>query len=274
MRNFMILLKKNLIEMIRNKRIIIFSVVFSVLSIISALTAKFLPMLLEFLLTGMEDSTGFSGLILFDGTVADSYVQFISNFGEIALLVVGVLLVNSITKEKSKGTYDSLKMNGVKDKEIVLGHLVSQIILVSISYLISVAIFVVLNILLFRQIMGLRGLVALVYIYLLLIFMTCLSLFVSSISKKRVKAYLIIVLSYFVLGFIEMVPKFNKINPFHLLTLSSNLMYYENYLVSEHLITSLVSLLLSVLFVISSLIFVKNNINNKKVMNSDNKTGV
>jgi len=269
MANFKVLLKKNLIEMIRNKRIIIFSVVFVALSLISALTAKFLPVLFELLLSGLEDLTGESAFVM-KATVADSYVQYIANFGQIAVLLIGIMFANAISKEKSKGTYASLKMNGVKDKEIVFSHFVSQVILVTVSYLLSISMFVLLNIILFRQIMGLRGVVALTYIYLLMIVTICFSLFASCVCKKSSKAYLLVILSYFGLSILDLIPRINRLNPLHLLTISSNLMYYENYLLKEHLITSFVSVGMCILLVILSLLLVKNNINNKKVITNDN----
>lgn len=268
MANFKILLKKNIVEMVRNKRIVIFSVIFATLSVISALTAKYLPVLLKLLLTGLDEN-GLGTLLIFEANVANSYMQYISNFGEIGILVVGVLFVGAIVKEKSKGTYASLKMNGVKDCEIVFSHLVSQILLITVSYLISVALFVVLNIILFKQIMGVRGLVTLVYIYLLLLVTVCFSLFVSCLCKKSGKAYLFVILSYFGIGLIEVFPRINRINPFHLLTLSNNLMYTLEYSLSEHLLTALSSLAFCVVFVIISLFIVKNKINNKKVDDND-----
>ena len=263
MANFMVLFKKNLIEMVRNKRIIVFSVIFVILSLISALTAKYIPVLVELLLGEMKD------VFIFDATVADSYVQFISNFGQIAVLLIGIMFASTITKEKSKGTYASLRMNGVKDYQIVLSHLVAQIILVTVSYLLSVAFFAVLNIFLFRQIMGARGIVSLVYIYLVMLATICFSLFCSCVCKKSGKAYLLVILSYFVLGIVEIIPRVNMFNPLHLLTLGTNLMYYENYSSKEHLITSLVSFLICVVLVVLSLLLVRNRINNKKVIASD-----
>ena len=144
MRNFIILLKKNLLEMVRNKRIIIFSLVFVAISVISALTAKFLPELYKMLLGTLEAG---DVNVVQEGTVADSYVQFIANMGEVTVLLVGIMFANAITKEKTTGTYQTLKMNGVKDHEIVLSHFVAQVLLVTLSYILSVAALVVLNIL-------------------------------------------------------------------------------------------------------------------------------
>ena len=270
MDNFKILLKKNLIEMVRNKKIIIFSLVFIALSIISALTAKFIPMLIDLLMNelgGGMDSIG--TIFMLKGNVADSYVQLISNFGEIGMLLVGIMFATTITKEKNKGTYASLKMNQVKDHEIVLSHLVAQILLVLVSYMLSVAVFVILNILLFNQIMGIRGFVALTYIFVLLLVTICFSLLSSCLSNSSGKAYLLVILSYFGLGILEMIPKINRINPFHLITMSSNLMYYKEYSLGEHLATFFISIVFCVLFVIISLLVVKNKINNKVIKNDN-----
>ena len=267
--NFKILLKKNLVEMVRNKRVIVFGLVFIALSLISALSARYLPMIFNALLESVEGVMG-EQILMLDPTVADSYVQYISNYGQIAVLLVGIMFAGTITKEKTRGTYSNLKMNKVKDKEIVFSHLVAQVILVSLSYFISVAMFVILNILLFRQVMGIRGFVALTYIYLLLLITICFAMLCSCFCKKSSKAVLFVILGYFALSILEVLPRINKFNPLHLLTLSSNLMYYKDYSLNEHLISSLFTVGLCVCLVVLSLLLVKNRINNKKVTNSDN----
>ena len=267
MRNFIILLKKNLLEMIRNKRIIIFGLVFVAISIISALTAKFLPELYKLLLGSMEMGDMY---IVKEGTVADSYVQFIANMGEVTVLLIGIMFANVITKEKTTGTYQTLKMNNVKDHEIVLSHFVAQVLLVTLSYTLSVAALVVLNILFFNQIMGLRGFVVLIYIYLLLLVTIGFSLLSSCICKKSGKSYLVVILSYFGFMILDLVPRINKVNPFHLLTISTELMYTEAYVLKDHLLTSLSSFGIIIILVILSLLFVKNRINNKReIMNEE-----
>lgn len=261
MRNFIILLKKNLLEMVRNKRIIVFGLVFVAISIISALTAKFLPELYKMLLGTLEAGDAY---VVQEGTVADSYVQFIANMGEVTVLLVGIMFASAITKEKTTGTYQTLKMNGVKDHEIVLSHFVAQVLLVTLSYILSVAVLVVLNILMFKQIMGVRGFVVLLYIYLLLLATISFSLLSSCVCKKSSKSYLIVILSYFGFALLELIPRINKINPFHLLTIGTELMYTEEYILKDHLITSLSSFAIVVIFVILSLFLVKNRINNKR----------
>ena len=167
MANFVVLLKKNILEMIKNKRIMLFAIVFAAISLISALTARYLPEIFKILLEGIENTGG--ELFMFSYNVSDSYIQYISNIGQLALLLIGVLFATSITKEKVKGTYNNLVVRGVKDRDIVLAHYVAQLLVITVCYLLSIAVFVVLNIILFNQIMGLRGFTVLVYLYLLLV---------------------------------------------------------------------------------------------------------
>lgn len=268
MANFVILLKKNLLEMIRNRRIIIFGIVFIAISCISALSAKYLPDIINSLLEGMEEQIG--ATFVFEANVAESYVQFISNIGQIAVLLVGILFASSISKEKSRGTYNDLITRGVKDKEIVLAHFVSQLIVITFSFLLSVCLFVTLNILLFNQIMGIRGIVALIYLYLLLVVTISFTLFISCICKKNSRAYVLVILGYFGLSFLDVIPRLNKFNPFHLLTLATELMYYPNYSVTDHLLTFVVTFIISSGLVVLALWFSKNRVNNcNKVIQND-----
>lgn len=271
--NFVVLLKKNLLEMVRNKRIIIFSILFVAISVISALTARFLPELINAILETAGEQVGANFLL--KATVAESYIQFIVNISQSAVLVVAILFATSISKEKNKGTYNNLVSLGVKDKDIVLAHFVSQIIVISISYLLGVAVFVVLNILLFNQIMGIRGVVSLLYLYLLLIATMSVTLFISCVCNKNSKAYLFVIIWYFVVTFIEVIPKFNLINPMHLMTLGSELMYYPDYTIKYHLITSIITVLISVSLVVLAVYFSKNKVNNhKKVSYYDKPEGI
>lgn len=273
MANFIILLKKNLVEMIRNKRVLIFGIVFAFFSIISAVAAKYLPELIKWIFSQTGEMQGVESLIL-SSTVADSYVQFISNIGQIAVLFVPLMFASTIVREKEKGTYNVLKMNKVKDSEIVLAHLTSQIILVTVCYLVSVALFVPLNILLFKQIMGLRGFVALVYLYLLLIIDICITMFISCSCKKKGKSYLFVVLVYFGLSILDAIPKVNRFLPYSLLSLSNELMIYPSYKLSDHLITVISMVVIGFVLVISSIFVTRNRIDNSKVSDNDNRERV
>ena len=115
MGNFKILLKKNLIEMVRNKRLIVFSIVFLSISLFSALTAKVLPGLIDWLFESLGQDGSYISTLLGGDTVAGSYMQFISMITDVGLLLIIIFFVGTLIKEKKTGTYDVLKM---KERDI------------------------------------------------------------------------------------------------------------------------------------------------------------
>ena len=120
--------------------------------------------------------------------------------------------------------------------------------------------------------MGVRGIVALTYLYLLLIATLSFTLFCSCLCNKNSKVYLLIVLSYFGLTLLEVIPKFNRFNPFHLLTIGTNLMYYKDYILSEHLISALFTIVVSAILVIFAIFVSRNRINNHQMVTLHDKS--
>jgi hypothetical protein len=124
--------------------------------------------------------------------------------------------------------------------------------------------------------MGVRGLVVLAYIYLISLVVLAFTLFVSCVVKSRGQGYLIVVLGYFIIYFLEIIPKINIINPFHLFTLSSSLVSNKNYILKDNLLTAGITLIWGILLVLVSLYLVKNRIDNRRndQINEDNSEGV
>ena len=147
MGNFIELLKKDLLEIKRSKKWIISIVAFVLLAIISAVSAKILPELMNMALK----DTGFEFLLPSVPSIADSYLQFIANIGEMGLILIIVMSVTYLIKEKLMGTYYTLKNNNVDDSQIVLSHFISKLIMFTISYLASIIVFVSLNLILFNE---------------------------------------------------------------------------------------------------------------------------
>ena len=73
-----------------------------------------------------------------------------------------------------------------------------------------------------------------------------------------------VILSYFGFMLLDLIPRINKINPFHLLTIGTELMYTEAYVLTDHLLTALSSFGIVIILVILSLFLVKNRVNNKR----------
>ena len=195
MSNFKTLFKKDMLELIRTKKWLVYIISFIAIVILSVVTARLLPELFNALL---QEGDGFTMFMYEEVSIATSYSQFIANMGEIAWLIIGVMFATTLCREKNKGTYNLLKSNGVKEHEIVLSHFLSKLLLITVSYILSVITFAVANLFVFHEYTGLRGLIALTYVYLILVFALCLAIFISSIVKKNSGGYILILITYFI----------------------------------------------------------------------------
>ena len=260
MNSFKVLLKKDLLEIKRNKKWLVYVLSFTIIAIISVITARLLPEIFNALL----DVTGVIEGMSYRVSVADSYMQFVANMGEIGLLIILIMFSNTLFKEKSSGTYHLLTSNGVKDYKIVLSHFVSKLILITISYLVSVGVFVVLNLLVFKEYTGLRGVCSLSYLYLTLVFALTLGLFISSFVKKKTMGFVLAIVIYFALSILSVFPYIDIYNPLYALTLGSEIMTSVDYELSDYLINLFVTLGVSVTLLVSSIYIFKNKIDNRK----------
>ncbi|MFO8070049.1 MAG: ABC transporter permease subunit [Alkalibacterium sp.] len=107
MRGTLAFFKKEIIEHIRNYKLFIFFIVFAIIGILSPLSAKFLPELLEGLMD--ENIT----IILQEPTYVDSWIQFFSNINQIGLVVMVVVFSPMMAREYEKGTLVHMVTKGL-----------------------------------------------------------------------------------------------------------------------------------------------------------------
>lgn len=259
MKDFKFLLKKDFLELCRTKKWIIYLVCFSLISVISVLTAKFLPELFNMLFSS-------TGLDMFEmqATIADSYTQFVANIGETGVLLIAIMFSLILVKEKTSGTGYILQCHGVKDHKVVLSHFVSKLILITASYLVSIVIFVSLNFLIFKEYTGVRGVVSLSYLYLTLVFALALGIFISSISKNNMTSVIVTFGIYFLLTILSAFPYIDIYNPMSTIMMANNIIVNEAYELSDYLINLFVTLGFIVALIGGSIYTYKNKIDNRK----------
>lgn len=260
MNNFLTLLKKDFLELKRTQKWIIYLITFVAITVFSVISARLLPELLNVVLS----ETGMDQIFIYKASVADSYLQFTANMGEIAFLLVTIMFSSTLVKEKTSGTYYMLKSNGVNETKIVLSHFISKLLLITISYIASIVVFVPLNLLLFKEYAGLRGVISLSYLYLVLLFGLCLSFFISSIVQKKGTGVILVIAIYFILTILSVFPYIDIYNPMYGLTLSNNIITSIDYKLSDYLINLIVTTVLSASMIISSIYIFKNKIDNRK----------
>ena len=101
MKTFITFFKKELLEQIRTKKLMILTLLFIFFGILNPLTAKLTPWLLEMLSESME-SSGIN-ITVMEITALDSWVQFFKNVP--MMLVIFIFMQSNIfSKEYQNGT--------------------------------------------------------------------------------------------------------------------------------------------------------------------------
>jgi ABC-2 type transport system permease protein len=100
---FSVLFKKELLENVRTHRLLVLAVVLIFFGILSPVTARYMSQILTFAMSGQQDVEPFLELIP-PPTTLDSVDQYIKNLTGVGLLVVALLIMGLVAREKDRGT--------------------------------------------------------------------------------------------------------------------------------------------------------------------------
>ena len=100
MTGFATLLRKELLEQWRTRRIVIVGIVFLLFGLGSPLLAKYTPEILKSVGTGMPGAS----ITLPPATTADAVAQLAKNVGQLGILIAILLAMGSVATEKERGT--------------------------------------------------------------------------------------------------------------------------------------------------------------------------
>lgn len=114
MRIFFSLIKKEAIENIRTKKILGLLLLFIFIGLISPLTAKLTPQILQFIATdGIDIKANIPKEI-------DSWVQFFKNINQIGMFGLVILFSTQVTNEIQKGTLINLLSKGLPRYQVIM----------------------------------------------------------------------------------------------------------------------------------------------------------
>ena len=128
MRIFLSLLKKEAIEGSRTKKMISTFILFLFIGLISPLTAKLTPMILQSIATGNIDINAVPP------SEIDSWTQFFKNISQIGMLGLAIILSTQMANEFQKGTLINLLSKGLPRYQVVLSKIFYNFILWFIAY--------------------------------------------------------------------------------------------------------------------------------------------
>lgn len=131
MRIFLSLLKKEAIEGARTKKMISTFILFLLIGLISPLTAKLTPMILQSIATGNID------INVAPPSEIDSWTQFFKNISQIGMFGLAIILSTQMANEFQKGTLTNLLSKGLPRYQVVLSKIFYNFILWFIAYFCS-----------------------------------------------------------------------------------------------------------------------------------------
>ena len=131
MRIFLSLLKKEAIEGARTKKIISTFILFLFIGLISPLTAKLTPMIIQSIATGNID------INVAPPSEIDSWTQFFKNISQIGMFGLAIILSTQMANEFQKGTLINLLSKGLPRYQVVLSKIFYNFILWFIAYFCS-----------------------------------------------------------------------------------------------------------------------------------------
>ena len=131
MRIFLSLLKKEAIEGARTKKIISTFILFLFIGLISPLTAKLTPLILQSIATGNID------INVAPPSEIDSWTQFFKNISQIGMFGLAIILSTQMANEFQKGTLINLLSKGLPRYQVVLSKIFYNFILWFLAYFCS-----------------------------------------------------------------------------------------------------------------------------------------
>ncbi len=214
MKKFMIVLKKDIFEQIRTKKFLIIFLVMILFGLASPLLAYFMPDIIKQIDLQID-------IKIPDATIIDSYLQFIKNIAQTLTFVLIIIFSIAIVNEKKKGTYHVLLSNGVKTKTFILSKVVSQTLVILISYFATIGLFGFYNYVFFDTWFVNHSVIFFLLIFVNLLFILSISLVANTISKNSTFAIALTFIFFFIFSIINIIPKINVYLPMYLLDLSS-----------------------------------------------------
>lgn len=246
------LFKKEIMESVRNFKLIALIVVFMIFGVISPLTAILLPEIMETFIE--EDGFYFE---MPEVQALDSYVQFFSNVNQMGLVVLVIVLGGILTNEMSRNTLINLVTKGLKRYKVIVVKSIYACLMWTAAY-VSGAVITYLYTIYYWEGTVPNIILAFSSTWLFGIFLISVIMFASSIFKSSyVGVLLTVLLSVVMMIMISIHPVLQEYMPQYLLGASTEILSGEmtaGDVVSSIIVTIVTSMLM---FILSIIIFNK-----------------
>ncbi len=246
-------LVKELKEAVKTRKLIILMSLFVFFAILSPLTGRYINEILSSLGPDIE-------ITFPDPTLIDAWAQYFKNFSSLCVIVYLIIMTGSVSQEKNKGSILIVLTKRVSRLNFALSKLIGGIFLFTLCYVASILVSGLYTYLLFDGFIYEGLWISLLMMWMMGVFFTALAIFFSIITKTPTVSALFGFLGFAVLSILNVIPKFAKFNPAGGINLI-NEMLVGNISTSSNLINISFTLIGSIiLFIVSVLIFRKQEI--------------
>lgn len=189
-----VLIRKEILEQWRTKKILIICVIFLFIAVASPILAKILPEIMK--------SVSVPGLSinLPESTYQDSLDQFIKNISQIALLVLVFVVAGVVSDEKSKKTLEIVMTKPISRHKFILSKFISSFLTISVIFVTASVIFYAYTTSIFSPFNLVNYLIMALSILLYILMIVSITIFASTIVKNSIMAGGIGFASYILFG--------------------------------------------------------------------------
>lgn len=208
MTELLVLIKKELLEQWRTKKILIMIIVFLFVAIASPIFAKLTPELLKGLsVQGMK-------IELPTPTYHDAIDQLIKNVSQIALLVLVFIVAGSVTDEKNRKTLEIILTKPISRAKFILSKFISNYISLGLIFISSVILFYLYTLSIFTNFsfenFMIMSVIVLAYIFMVI----SITILASTVFRNSIAAGAIGFVSFILFGTVfSMISQIKSFSP-------------------------------------------------------------
>lgn len=183
MKTFLILIKKDLMDQMRSKKILILLITFLFVAISSVILAKVLPQILS----SLPQTPGLI-INLPTPTYKDALDQFVKNLSQLAIFVLIFLVAGAISDEKNKKTLELVLTKPVSRALFILSKFKAYLLSITVIYLISALIFYFYAVTTFSSFSFPNFILMSILILIFLLLISAATIFMSVIAPSAILA--------------------------------------------------------------------------------------
>ena len=245
---FVAFLKKEILDYLRNGKLLLFAILFSVFGVMNPAIAKLTPWLMEL----FAEELGESGIIMTEVTVTalTSWVQFFKNV-PMALIAFVLICGGAFTKEYGSGTMVLLLSKGLSRYKVVLAKLTVMISLWSAGYFLCFGVTYAYNAYFWDNSIATGLGFAVMAQWLIGVFVISATVFFSTVFSSSSSVLLGVGGVYLGAYVLSIIPKIGKFSPIYLINSASELGATPD--ASKYIASLVLNLAICVLFSIFSI---------------------